>query len=434
MIISIFSILLPLMAIGLPVAFCLIAITMVIYLNLGFEDVNNFKLFMQIPQRLYAPSENLLLLAIPFFVMTGEVMNRSKITDKVMNLANAMVGYFRGGLAQSNIVGSILFAGITGSAVSDTVAIGSVMVPAMEKQGYGRHFSAAVTTASSVIGPIIPPSIPMLIYASVMNVSVAGLFLGGLLPGLLVGLSLMIITWIMCVKNGYGERQPFVGVKKFILILFDGIPALLMPVIIMGGIMSGYFSPTQSSAVAVIYGLAVGLLFYKTLSLRDIYPILKKTIIASSMILFILGAAYSFSWLVTYYNLVEESTKAFLSISDNKIVILLLMNLILLVVGMFMDMTFAIIVLGPLMAPIAYNFGMDPIHFGLMMCVNLTIGLATPPFGLILFAICGVVTLDITKLARVLMPFLFAELVALLLITYVPFFTMALPRFFGYVH
>ena len=433
MLAKIFTLLIPLMAIGLPVAFCLTVVTMVIFLNLGLEDSSNFRLFMQIPQLLYSPAENLLLLAIPFFVMTGEVMNRSRITDKVMNLASVLVGWLRGGLAHSNIVASMLFAGITGSAVSDTVAIGSVMVPAMEKKGYERNFTAAVTAASSVIGPIIPPSIPMLIYASVMNVSVAGLFLGGILPGLLVGICLMIITWILCTKNDFGDREPFPGLKMFIRAVVQGVPALLLPVIIIGGILSGFFSPTQASAVAVAYGLAIGFLFYRTLTLKDLYPILKATVRATGMIVFILGAAQCFSWLATYYNLVEASTKAFLSISDNKYVILLIINAILLVVGMFMDMSFAIIVLGPLMAPVAYKFGMDPIHFGLMMCVNLTIGLATPPFGLILFAICGVVEVNMAKLSRALLPFLLAELIALLLITYVPFFTTFLPRYFGFM-
>jgi len=417
----------PMLILGVPVAFCLVLITIFVYFQMG-----DFRLFMQIPQKMFASMENPLLLAIPFFIMTGEVMNRARITDKLMNMASAMVGFMRGGLAHTNIVASMLFAGITGSAVSDTVAIGSIMMPAMEKEGYGETYSAAVTASSSVIGPIIPPSIPMLIYASVMNVSIAGLFLGGMLPGILVGLSLMAAAYLVAVKKGYGERRPFIGIKNLLIAMFQGIPALLMPVIIMGGILGGFFSPTQASAVAVIYGLAVGFLFYKTLKLSDLAPVLKHTVKSTAMIMFLLACAKSFSWLVTYFNLVEDVARIFLTITTNKYLFLLIVNLILLLVGMFLDMAFAIIVLGPLIAPIAYKMGVAPIHFGLIMCANLTIGLATPPFGLVLFAVCGISKVTLTRVSIGILPFLTAEVAVLFLITYVPFITMYFPTLFGF--
>lgn len=423
----IFGSFVPMLVVGVPVAFCLALTTIFVYYQMGDP-----RLFMQIPQKMFASMENPLLLAIPFFIMTGEIMNRAHITDKLMNLASAMVGFMRGGLAHTNIVASMLFAGITGSAVSDTVAIGSIMMPAMEKEGYGSDYSAAVTASSSVIGPLIPPSIPMLIYASVMNVSIAGLFLGGMLPGILVGLALMAAAYLVAVKKGYGERRPFIGIRNLCIAMFQGVPALLLPIIIMGGILGGFFSPTQASAVAALYGLAVGFLFYKTLKLKDIGPILKHTVKSTAMIMFLLACAKSFSWLITYAMLVEHVADIFLTITTNKYLFLLMVNVILLVVGMFLDMAFAIIVLGPLMAPIAYKMGVDPIHFGLIMCANLTVGLATPPFGLVLFAICGISKVTLTQVSIAILPFLAAEIVVIFLITYFPFITMFFPRLFGF--
>ena len=423
----IFSTFFPMLVIGVPVAFCLVLTTIFVYYQIGDP-----RLFLQIPQKMVASMEDPLLLAIPFFIMTGEVMNRAQITDKLMSLASALVGFMRGGLAHTNIVASMLFAGITGSAVSDTVAIGSIMIPAMTKQGYGETYSASVTAASSVIGPIIPPSIPMLIYASVMNVSIAGLFLGGMVPGVLVGLSLMVAAYLVAVRKGYGERLPFVGVVNLLWAVARGVPALLMPVIIMGGILGGFFSPTQASTIAVLYGLAVGFIYYRTLKLSDLAPILKHTVKTTAMILFLLGCAKSFSWLVSYYNLVEHVAAGFMTITTNKYLFLLIINLLLLAVGMFLDMAFAIIVLGPLMAPVAYQMGVDPIHFGLIMCVNLTIGLATPPFGLVLFAVCGISRVTLTKVSLGIIPFLLAEIFVLFLITYIPALTMFFPRLFGF--
>lgn len=418
---------LPMLILGVPIALCLVLMTIFAYAHIGDP-----LLFLQIPQRMFSSTENLLLLSIPFFIMAGEIMNRAKITDRLMDLSAALVGWIRGGLAHTNIVASMFFAGITGSAVSDTVAVGSIMVPAMRDNGYDEDYSAAVTASSSVIGPIIPPSIPMLLYASVMNVSIAGLFLGGLLPGVLVALALMATAYFMAVRRGIGERAPFVGFIRLILAVLRGIPALLLPLIIMGGILGGFFSPTQASAVAVMYGLGIGFLFYRTLTWRDIAPILKHTVTATAMIMFLLASAKSFSWLVSYYNLVEHVTILFITLTENKYVFLALVNILFLFIGMFLDMGFAIIVLGPLIAPIAYQYGIDPIHFGLITCVNLTIGLATPPFGLVLFAASSVSGVKLSKLSWSILPFIGAELAVLMLITYVPFFTMYFPRLFGY--
>jgi len=418
----------PMLFLGVPVAFSLALATIFAYVKMGDP-----RLFMLIPQRMFTSMEHVVLLAIPFFILTGEIMNRAQLTDKLVKLAGTLVGGLRGGLAHTNIMSSMLFAGITGSAVADTVAIGSILIPAMKKEKYEENFTAAVTAASSVIGPIVPPSIPMLIYSSVMNVSVAGMFLGGFMPGILVGLCLMVIAWIISFRKGYGIMRSFPGFMALLAAMRDGVPALLMPVIIMGGILGGFFSPTQASAVAALYGLIVGFVFYRTLHLRDLRPILKSTVSATAMILFLLACAKSFSWLIAYTQLVKHVTNVFLSISTDKVVILLIMNLILLVAGMFLDMGFSIVVLAPLMAPVAYSLGVHPIHFGLIICVNLTIGLATPPLGLILFAACGIGKVTLTNLSKAIVPFLLAEVFALLLITYIPFFTLYFPKIFGYV-
>lgn len=417
----------PMLVLGVPIAFCLVLMTIFVYIDMGDP-----RLFMQIPQRMFSSTESMLLLAIPFFIIAGEVMNRAQITDRLLALSGALVGWVRGGLAHTNILVSMFFAGITGSAVSDTVAVGGIMIPAMREKDYDDDYSAAVTASSSVIGPIVPPSIPMLLYASVMNVSVAALFLGGILPGILVAIFLMIAAYIVAVRKGFGERAPFVGIRALIIISIRSIPALLLPVIIMAGILSGYFSPTQASAVAVMYGLMIGFIFYRTLSWKDIPPILKHTAQTTAMIMFLLACAKSFSWLVSYYNLVETVTIAFVSLTENKYVFLLLINILFLILGMFLDMGFAIIVIAPLVAPIAYLYGVDPIHFGLITCVNLTIGLATPPFGLVLFAASGVSGVKLLRLSIAILPFIAAEIVVLMIVTYVPFFTMYLPEVFGY--
>lgn len=417
----------PMLILGVPIAFILVLMTIFVYTTIGDPT-----LFLQIPQRMFSGTENLLLLAIPFFVMAGEIMSRAGITDRLMNLSSSAVGWIRGGLAHTNIVASMFFAGITGSAVSDTVAVGGIMIPAMKKNGYSAEYSAAVTAASSVIGPIIPPSIPLLLYASVMNVSVAGLFLGGLIPGVLVALGLMLAAYITAVRLGFGERTAFVGFANLGIAVIRGIPALVLPVIIMGGILGGFFSPTEASVVAVLYGLFIGFVFYRTLKLSDLVPILKHTVQSTAMIMFLLACAKCFSWLVSYFNLVDQATLMFISLTSDKYVFLLLVNVLFLIIGMFLDMGFAIIVLGPLIAPVAYQYGVDPIHFGLITCVNLTIGLATPPFGLVLFAACGISNVKLAKLSVAIVPFIIAEILVLMLITYVPFITMFFPRFFGF--
>jgi tripartite ATP-independent transporter DctM subunit len=413
---------------GVPVAITLAAITI-----FAFIKIDNQTLFALVPQRMVTTAEDYILLAIPFFIMAGEIMNRANLTDKIVNFASNLVCRLRGGLAHSVIVSEILFSGITGSAVADMVALGTVLIPAMEKEKYSKEFSTAVVASSAVLGPIIPPSIPMLIYASVMNVSVAGLFLAGLLPGLVMALCMMVMVSFLCKWNGFGEKKPFCGIKSLFVSFIDGFFALVMPFVIMGGILSGYFTPTQASAVACVYGLFIGFVFYRTLKISDIMPILKSTVRSTAIILFVLAAARTFSWVITYTKLVDQTTVMLLDLADSKIVFLIIANVIMLLAGMFLDMSFSIIVLAPLMVPAAVKLGVDPIHFGLVVVFNLSIGLLSPPFGLILFAACGITKLPMARLSKAIMWFLGSQFISLGLITYIPFLSLYLPRLFGYV-
>ena len=413
---------------GVPVAITLAAVTIFAFMKIGDP-----MLFMLVPQRMFTTMEDYVLLAIPFFIMTGEIMNRAQLTDKLVRFAGNLVSNLRGGLAHTVIVSEIFFSGITGSAVADMVALGGVLIPAMEKEKYGKEFSTAVCASAAVLGPIIPPSIPMLIYASVMNVSVAGLFIAGVIPGVVMALCLMVMVGFIAARRGYGIKQKFPGFLVLAKSFLDGIPALLMPVLIMGGILGGFFTPTQASAVAAIYGLIMGFVFYKTLKVSDIGPILRATIRSTAMILFILAAARAFSWVITYTKLVDQATGLLLGLATNKITLLFFINIVLLLAGMFLDMAFSIIVLAPLMAPAVYSLGVDPIHFGLIVVFNLSIGLLSPPIGLILFAACGITNIPFVRLSKALVWFLFAQIVSLFIVTYIPFFSLYLPRIFGYV-
>ena len=417
-----------LLFLGVPIAFTLATVTI-----FGFIQMGDPSLFKMIPQRMFTSMEDIVLLAIPFFIMSGEIMNRAQLTDKLVKFAGSMVGSLRGGLGHTVIMSSILFAGITGSAVADMVALGKILIPGMKQEGYSEDFSTAVTASAAVIGPIIPPSIPMLVYASIMNLSVAGLFLTGFIPGIIMGISLMVIVWVISARRNYGLKRRFPGLVPLIIAFLNGLPALFMPVLIMGGILGGFFSPTQASAIAGLYGLVIGFVFYRTLGWRDLGPILKSTVRSTAMILFVLACAKGFSWLITYTKLVDQTTTFLISISINKVVLLMIVNVILLVAGMFLDMGFSMIVLAPLMAPAAYSLGVHPLHFGLIVCFNLTIGLLTPPFGLILFAACSITELTLSRLSKALVWFIAAEVFSLIVITYVPAFSLFLPELFGYV-
>ena len=374
------------------------------------------------------------LMAIPFFMLAGELMNRGGITGRLVEFSQAMLGHLRGGLAHVNILSSMLFAGLSGSAVADTSALGSMLIPAMEKQGYSRRFAAAITAASSVIGPIIPPSGIMIIYAYVMGESVAALFLAGIVPGILVGLGLMLTVKLMA------DRYDFpVASKKYTWnergkASLKAFFPLLTPIIILGGILGGVFTPTEAAAVAVGYATFIGLFVLKTLRIKDLQNVLTKAAMTSSVVLLLVGAAMAFKTVVSLSHAPEILAVYIVSLSNNPLVLLFLINILLFIVGMFLDAGPAIIILGPILGPIFVSLGVDPIHFAIIMSVNLTVGLATPPMGLVLFVASSVSGERVEAIARAIIPFLLVEILVIFLITYVPAISMTIPRLTGFAN
>tara|TARA_B100000745_G_scaffold114434_1_gene73784 strand:+ start:776 stop:2071 length:1296 start_codon:yes stop_codon:yes gene_type:complete len=414
--------------IGLPVFFGLLAAPgLLLWLNGQPRDL------ALLYRNVYNGMDSFPLMAIPFFMLAGVLMNRGGITARLIEFSQAIMGHFRGGLAHVNILSSMLFAGLSGSAVADTSAIGSMLIPAMVKNGYTRKFSAAITAASSVIGPIIPPSGIMIIYSYVMGESVAALFLAGIIPGILVGLGLMLMTWVMAqrydfpvaTKRSTWSERGNASIKAFF--------PLLTPVIILGGILGGIFTPTEASAVAVAYALIVSLFILKSMTVRDLPKILTEAAMVSSVVLLLVGAAMAFKTVVSLSHAPEILAAWILSLSDNPLILLFLINLLLFVVGMFLDAGPAIIILAPILGPIFINLGVHPVHFAIIMSVNLTVGLATPPMGLVLFVASSVSGERIESISKAILPFLAVEVVVIFMITYIPAVSLAIPRYFGFI-
>ena len=414
--------------IGLPVFFGLLAAPgLLLYLNGQERDIT------LLYRNVYNGIDSFPLMAIPFFMLAGELMNRGGITMRLVEFSQAFMGHPRGGLAHVNVLSSMLFAGLSGSAVADTSALGSMLIPAMEKQGYTRKFAAAITAASSVIGPIIPPSGIMIIYAYVMGESVAALFLAGVIPGAMVGIGLMLMVKFMANKydfpvatNKYSwPERGQASIKAFF--------PLLTPVIILGGILGGIFTPTEAAAVAVAYALFIGLFVLRTLKISDLSGVITRAGITSSVVLLLVGAAMAFKTVVSLSHAPEQLAAFILTLTSNPLLLLFLINILLFIVGMFLDAGPAIIILGPILGPIFIGLGIDPIHFAIIMSVNLTVGLATPPMGLVLFVASAVSGERVEAIAKAILPFLAVEIVVIFLITYIPALSMTIPRLTGFV-
>jgi tripartite ATP-independent transporter DctM subunit len=359
-------------------------------------------------------------------------MRASGITRNLVRFSNALVGHFRGGLAYVNIVASIFFSGITGSAVADTSAIGTVMIPSMVEDGYDLDFSTAVTAASSVIGPIIPPSILMIIYAAVMDVSVAAMFAAGFIPGLLVGLSLCILSYYYAKKRNFPKREKRATLREFLSAFKGAIFALIMPLIILVGILGGIFTPTEAAAVAALYGFAIALVT-RGLKLRMMPEVMLNTVLTAATILFVIAAAKTIGWLFVIEQIPQKVATVFITITQNRYLFLLIVNLLLFAVGMIMDPAVSILILGPVLAPAAINIGVHPLHFAIIMCINLIIGLATPPLGFVLYIACGITNLSVERLSRAIFPFILVEAAVVFLVTYIPFLPLCIPKLLGYV-
>lgn len=483
-----------LIMVGLPVVFALLAAPGALLILNGQErDLS------VLYRNLYNGMDSFPLMALPFFMLAGEVMNRGGITIRLVEFSQAFMGHMRGGLAHVNILSSILFAGLSGSAVADTSALGSTLIPAMEKNGYTRKFAAAITAASSVIGPIIPPSGIMIIYAYVMGESVAALFLAGIVPGILVGVGLMVMVRLLADRYDLPKAERIVtkdqsitrveSVVSFVLVRINvagllyalfglvrkivglditlngwlifviflpvahglmvwmkrsvshdfrlvckkAVAPLQTPIIILGGILVGVFTPTEASAIAVAYALVVSFFVLRSMTLRDLSSVLARSALATSAVLLLVGAAVAFKTVVSLSYAPQILTEFILSLSENPLILLFLINILLFIVGMFLDAGPAIIILGPILGPIFTELGVHPVHFAIIMSVNLTVGLATPPMGLVLFVASTVSGEKVETIAKAILPFLAVEVVVIFLITYFPFISMTIPRLTGFV-
>ncbi len=411
---------------GMPIAFVL-GITgalLILFINVPLTVL---------PNRMWSQLATFPFLAVPFFILAGEIMNEAGITQRLVSFANLLVGRVRGGLGHVNIVSSMLFAGITGSAIGDTAALGSIMIPAMEKEGYDKDFSVAVTAASSIIGPIIPPSLLMIILGVASEESIGTLFVAGYVPGLLIGLSLMALTYWYAIRRNYSFRSERTTLGEAAKITKDAIIPLLMPIIIIGGILGGVFTATEAAAVACVYALVVGFFITRTLTLKRLPDLFVRSALLTAALHLIVSFSGISGFAVTVLQLAQKLTMTVTQISSDPQVVLMLLNVLLLVVGMFIEPTVSIIILVPILFPLIKSLGIHPIHFGLVMLINLTIGVATPPLGLVLFTACSVGKISLERLVKAIIPFLFVELAVLALVTYIPSLTLTIPRLLGMI-
>lgn len=382
-------------------------------------------------QRMAASLDSFALLAVPFFILAGQVMNRGGIAVRLINFAKALIGPLPGGLAFVNIIACMLFGAISGSAVAAASAIGGFMNPQMEAEGYDKPFSAAVNITSATTGLIIPPSNILIIYSLASGgVSIAALFLAGYIPGIMIGVALMIVAGIYSIYKKY-PTDKFVGIKTFFTRFVDALPSLMLLVVVIGGIIAGYFTATEASGIAVVYTFILAFI-YKEIGWSDIRPILLETIKTSSIVLLLVATSIAMSWVMSYEQIPQGITNLLLGISDHPVVVLILINLILLFVGVFMDITPAVLIFTPIFLPIVTDLGYDPVHFGIIMIMNLCIGICTPPVGSVLFVGCSVAGLSIQKVIRPLLPLFAIMLVVLLLVTYIPELSLWLPKLFGF--
>ena len=414
------------LALGFPVAICLGLTSLV---GLWISDV----MLSLMAQRIFTGIDSFPLMAVPFFVLAGELMNQGGTTRRLIDFANVLVGRIPGGLAHTNIVASMFFGGISGSAVADAAAMGTILVPGMVRKGYEPGFSAAVTAASSTVGPIIPPSIFMVIMGVTTGLSIGGLFAAGIIPGLMLGFAMMGLSYFMAIRYNYPrETEPF-GMRRIGREFLSAGPALLAPLIILGGILGGVFTATEAAAVAVLYAFFLGMVIYRELSLRKLVDIFIQSGTTTAVLLLIIGMANIFAWVLTAEQIPTRIAQGMLSVTDNRYLILLFINVLLIFIGMFLEGGAAIIILAPTLLSVANAVGIIPLHFGLVMVLNIVVGLLTPPLGVCLFVVAGVTGLDLSLIIRSVLPFLAVELAVLMLVTYLPSIILFIPNLLGYM-
>lgn len=408
------------LAIGLPVAVTL-GLSSMVYLI--FADIP----LVVIPQKMYAGMDSFVLLCIPGFILAGNLMNSGGITERIIRFANALVGWMRGGLAQANIAASMLFGGISGTAVADVASVGGMMIPGMKKVGYPADFSAAVTAASSTVGPMIPPSVPMIIVGSLSGLSVGKLFLAGAVPGVLMGLAMMVTTYFIAKRRKF-PREPWQGSRELLRSFGGAIWAIAMTVMIVGGLLMGITTPTETAIVACLYAVIVGLFVYRELPVKRIPKVIIDSAISSAGILVLVGIANVFGWILVAERIPQMLAGAVLSVTDNKIVIIILLNLLLLFVGMFMETIAALIILFVPLLTLATSVGIDPLHFACFAVLNLMIGLSTPPVGVCLFVASNIARQPLSPVIKAITPYIITNIIVLLLVSYVPALATWLPN------
>ena len=383
-----------------------------------------------VPKRLFTSCDSFAFMAVPFFILAGTLMSQGGISRRLCNFINSVLGRFPGGLGLVSVVACMFFAAISGSSAATTAAIGGMMIPEMVKRKYDKDFSAAINAAGGTIGVIIPPSIPFVTYGVLTGCSISTLFMAGFMPGVLMGLALMVVVVIISMKKGYKDTTKFSG-REILKFFWDALLAMLMPVIVLGGIYTGWFTPTEAAVVAVMYGVVVGMFVYRNITPKSLMKILRDASASTAQVMILICAASLFGYVLTAHRIPDAIATFILGLSSNKWVILLMINLLLLVVGTFLDTTAAIIILVPILFPIINTIGVDPIHFGMILCVNLAVGFVTPPFGTCLFVACGVADTSLGAITKKILPFIAALLVVVALVTICEPISLFLPKLLG---
>jgi C4-dicarboxylate transporter DctM subunit len=417
--ILVFAVMIGLLIFNAPIAICTGLAALIGVAAGGYP-------LMLMVQRMFTGLDSFTFIAIPLFIMTGRFMALGGTTRDLINVSKVLVGFLKGGLAYINIVASMLFAGITGSAAADTASIGAIMIPTMVDKGYDRDFSVAVTATSSTIGIMIPPSIPMVVYGVAASASIGQLFLGGIVPGILVGVALIAVSACYAKKRDY-PRDEKVTLREAFVILVKGVPAMLTIVIILGGIIFGFFTATEAAGIAALYSFLLGAFYYKEIRFRDMPKIIAEVAVVTGQTTLMIATASALAWLFARQNVPAAIGSFLTGMTDNRLLLLLMINVWLLFVGTWLDLSPAVIIFTPILLPIAVACGVDPVHFGVIMVVNLGIGLFTPPVGVCLFVACGIAKCSITSVVRSFLPFFLATVAVLLLITYIPGLVMWLP-------
>jgi len=412
------------LTIGIPIAFCLGLCSLAVVLVKGEYSI------MLVAQKIFNGMDMFSLMAIPLFILSGDLMNLGGLTDRLIKFSNLLVGHVRGGLGHTLVVAEMFLSGITGSAVADASALGTVLIPSMTKEGYDLDFSTAVVASAATLGPIIPPSITMVVYGVTMNVSIGGLFLAGIIPGVIMGMAMMGLIYYNARKKNYPKNERRPSLRQVLKGSQEAVAALILPVIILGGIMSGVFTATEAAAIAVFFAFIFGFFFFKTLKVKDIPKILINCGITSSVIMFIIGTANITLWFLATQQVPEKVASFFLSISNNPYVLMLIINILLLITGCFMETGAAIILFAPILAPILINVGFHPLHVGFIFVFNLVIGMITPPVGICLFVGCSIARISIERLSKAIWPFVILLIAVLLIFAYIPSISMIVPKIF----